>query len=138
MQLKTWLKQQVKGGLLTEVAASITEIQGGTRVLQTACVEAKARKLGAVTRLVPKVKKNIEQFVHSTKVLLAESGRAGGVSVRLGNLKHKNLQGDVVPQVIESEDEEEQDDDDDDDEEGGEGMEAVSYTHLTLTTILLV
>lgn len=115
VQLKTWLKHEVKAGRLTDVAALITEVQGGTRILQTACVEAKARKLGAITKLVPKVKKSIEQFVHSTKVLLAESGQSG--AVKLGNLKHKNLQGDVVPQVIESDPEEEEEEEDD---EGGE------------------
>ena len=118
MQLKAWLRREVKAGRLVDVAAVITEVQGGTRILQTACVEAKARKLGAVTKLVPKVKKSIEQFVHSTKVLLAESGRSG--AVRLGNLKHKNLQGDVVPQIIESDPEEEEEEDDEEEGQAGE------------------
>jgi fanconi anemia group D2 protein len=98
------MKHEMKADKLAQVTAIVQQVQSGTRVLQTACVEAKARKLGSVTRLVPKVKKSLEQFVQSMKVLIAESTSSG--SVWVGNLKHKNLQGEVVPQEIESEPEE--------------------------------
>jgi uncharacterized sporulation protein YeaH/YhbH (DUF444 family) len=101
LQIKGWLKQEIKAGQLEGVTAAVRQVQAGTRILQTACVEAKARKLSAVTRLVPKVKKSIEQFVQSVKVLIAEAGAASSITV--GNLKHKNLHGEVVPELIESE-----------------------------------
>jgi Fanconi anemia group D2 protein len=100
MQIKAWLKVQIKEERLDRVAAIVQELQGGTRILQTACMEAKARKMGTVTKLVPSVKRSLEQFVQNVRVLLKESGTSAGVWV--GNLKHKNLQGEVVNETLES------------------------------------
>jgi fanconi anemia group D2 protein len=100
VQIKSWLKVQIKEERLDTVAAVVQELQGGTRILQTACMEAKARRMGAVTKLVPSVKRSLEQFVQNVRVLLKESSTLAGVWV--GNLKHKNLQGEVMNETLES------------------------------------
>jgi Fanconi anaemia protein FancD2 nuclease len=133
MQLKTYLKGEIKAGHLSSVADAVKQLQTGTRVLQTACAEAKARKIAAVTRLIPKIKRSIEVFVHSMKVLMAES--RSGCDMTVGNLKHKNLQGEVVPDIIESDAESAEGDDEEEaaeqerdhgsegGEQGGDAME---------------
>eukprot|EP00892_Ulva_mutabilis_P010229 jgi/Ulvmu1/7579/UM038_0002.1 len=101
LKLKKWFKQRGNGDDIKRVVLSA---QKGTRVVQTICAEAKAQRMGSVARLVPSTKKNLEKFVQYVRVILQES-TAGRFWV--GQLKHKNLRGEVVPATIQSDDDEE-------------------------------
>ena len=111
VQVKAFLRQELRAERLSIVTDSLKQMQLGTRILQHACAEAKARKLAAITRLVPKVKRSLEQFVHTARVLLAELP-SGSFSVSIGNLKHKNLQGEEVDVEMDEETENAEEDGD--------------------------
>lgn len=118
MQLKAWCKDQIKAGRVERVVRIARTVQKGARTLQFACGDAKSRKLGAVAKLVPGVKRSVEQFTLTVRALLNGSG--GVAAVKVGNLKHRNLKGDVVGPVDESEPEASAEEEDDE-EEGGAG-----------------
>jgi fanconi anemia group D2 protein len=113
VQLKGWMKQHASSCSADDVSKIVRSAQRGTRVLQTACMEAKEKKMGSVSKLVPATKRTLEQFVQYVKVLLNESERIGKFWV--GNLKHKNLQGEILPVTVESQSEQREDEEEEDD-----------------------
>ncbi|KAJ8902489.1 hypothetical protein NDN08_006892 [Rhodosorus marinus] len=72
----------------------IKDFQRSTRVLQHICTHVKAQKSSKQTPLVPSLKRALETVIFSVKGLL-ESNDASS-AFWMGNLKHRNLQGDVV------------------------------------------
>ncbi|XP_031402622.1 Fanconi anemia group D2 protein homolog isoform X2 [Punica granatum] len=72
----------------------VKELQKATRTLQTLCSEAKGLKQMAITSKVPATKRSLERFVFRVKALLLAS--ASGCTFWMGNLKHKDLTGQVV------------------------------------------
>nr|XP_043634388.1 Fanconi anemia group D2 protein homolog [Erigeron canadensis] len=70
------------------------DFQMGTRTIQTLCSEAKGLKQTSITSKIPATKRSLERFLFRVKALLHSS--SSGCTFRLGNLKHKNLIGQVV------------------------------------------
>ena len=68
VQLKKWMQEVVKNEGPEELRPIIKSSQTGTRTLQNVCSEAKVRKLGAVARMVPGAKKQLERLIHFYKV----------------------------------------------------------------------
>ena len=91
------------------------ELQRVTKVLQVVAAESKTRKDLAIASRVPALKRALEKLVWRCKVMFKD-----GEEFWMGNLKHKNLQGDqVCSQAYEEEAyaEDGYDDEGDDDEE---------------------
>ncbi|KAH7286612.1 hypothetical protein KP509_32G015100 [Ceratopteris richardii] len=113
------------------INAVVKELQKATRTIQTLCSEAKGSKKMPVTSKVPAVKRSLERYVFCIKALLHSTSQ--GNSFWMGNLKHKNLQGDEVGSQLPVSDEERDEvasvgDDDDEAEQaelGGSGDEIV-------------
>jgi Fanconi anemia group D2 protein len=79
------------------------------------CAHAKVEKDQRVFKLVPLVKRNLETMLFKVKALTEAMGCLAAFS--LGNLKHRNLQGqEVCSQVV--------DEDEDDNSENEEGSDA--------------
>mmetsp|Transcript_19793 Transcript_19793/g.78845 ORF Transcript_19793/g.78845 Transcript_19793/m.78845 type:complete len:910 (-) Transcript_19793:1363-4092(-) len=72
----------------------IKDFQRSTRVLQHICAHVKAQKSSKQTPLVPSLKRALETVVFSVKGLLESTDASS--AFWMGNLKHRNLQGDVV------------------------------------------
>ncbi|KAI7733348.1 hypothetical protein M8C21_004475 [Ambrosia artemisiifolia] len=70
------------------------DFQMGTRTIQTLCSEAKGLKQTSITCKVPATKRSLERFLFRVKALLHSS--SSGCTFLMGNLKHKNLIGQVV------------------------------------------
>ncbi|XP_020599802.1 Fanconi anemia group D2 protein homolog isoform X2 [Phalaenopsis equestris] len=71
------------------------EFQKATRVIQALCSEAKGSKRTMVTSKVPATKRSLEKFLFHVKALL-HNNSSSGCTFWMGNLKHKDLQGQVV------------------------------------------
>lgn len=102
----------------------IREFQRSTRVLQHLCSHAKLSKDATLTQVVPGLKRALERVIFRVKRMLEANSALG--SFWVGNLKHRNLQGEVVPSQVNYEDEEKSDEERDDDlmgEEAEEGNE---------------
>lgn len=98
-----------------EIKAVIKQLQASTRALQHMCAHAKVEKDQRVFKLVPLVKRNLETMLFKVKALTEAMGCLAAFS--LGNLKHRNLQGqEVCSQVV--------DEDEDDNSENEEGSDA--------------
>jgi len=96
-------------------------------VLHSLCAEAKTRKDTALTTHVPKLKKGMEYFVLEAVAFFRELDP--GIGVELGELKHRDLRGNVLvsSQMFPSQlpgDEEEEEDEEEEDEEEEEAEEA--------------
>ncbi|XP_060218210.1 uncharacterized protein LOC132645313 isoform X1 [Lycium barbarum] len=72
----------------------VRELQTATRTIQTLCSEAKGMKQTAITSKIPITKRSMERFLFRVKELLHST--SSGCTFWMGNLKHKNLMGDVV------------------------------------------
>ncbi|KAL8240331.1 hypothetical protein R6Q59_013686 [Mikania micrantha] len=72
----------------------IKDFQMGTRTIQALCSEAKGLKQISITSKIPATKRSLERFLFRVKALLHSS--SSGCTFWLGNLKHKNLVGQVV------------------------------------------
>ncbi|KAG8391040.1 hypothetical protein BUALT_Bualt01G0146600 [Buddleja alternifolia] len=72
----------------------IKELQKATRTIQTLCSEAKGSKQTAITSKIPATKRSMERFLFHVKALLYTT--PSGCSFWMGNLKHKDLMGQVV------------------------------------------
>ncbi|KAI3747499.1 hypothetical protein L6452_09958 [Arctium lappa] len=70
------------------------DFQKGTRTIQTLCSEAKGLKQTSITSKIPATKRSLEHFLFCVKALLHSS--SNGCTFWMGNLKHKNLIGEVV------------------------------------------
>ncbi|KAI4324572.1 hypothetical protein MLD38_030049 [Melastoma candidum] len=102
----------------------VQELQKATRTLQTLCSEAKGLKLTAITSKIPATKRTLERLLFRVKALLHTS--SSGCTFWMGNLKHKDLAGQVVSSqaYLDDQDEKLEDDDagvDDDPEPVGSG-----------------
>ncbi|KAK8491249.1 hypothetical protein V6N11_051261 [Hibiscus sabdariffa] len=72
----------------------VKELQKATRTIQTLCSEAKGLKQTAITGRIPATKRSLERFLFRVKALLHSS--SNGCTFWMGNLKHKDLRGQVV------------------------------------------
>ncbi|GAB2275188.1 hypothetical protein Dimus_009950 [Dionaea muscipula] len=72
----------------------VKELQKATRTVQTLCSEAKGSRQMAITGKVPATKRSMERFLFHVKSLLHAT--SGGSIFWMGNLKHKDLSGQVV------------------------------------------
>ncbi|XP_023735564.1 uncharacterized protein LOC111883471 [Lactuca sativa] len=70
------------------------DFQKGTRTIQTLCSEAKGLKQTGITSKIPATKRSLERLLFRVKALLHSS--SSGCKFWMGNLKHKNLIGEVV------------------------------------------
>ncbi|KAF3445135.1 hypothetical protein FNV43_RR14828 [Rhamnella rubrinervis] len=72
----------------------VKELQKATRTIQTLCSEAKGLKQTAITSKIPATKRSMERFLFRVKALLHAT--SSGCTFWMGNLKHKDLTGQVV------------------------------------------
>ncbi|OMO97001.1 hypothetical protein CCACVL1_04714 [Corchorus capsularis] len=72
----------------------VKELQKATRTIQTLCSEAKGLKQTTITGKIPATKRSLERFLFRVKALLHAS--SSGCTFWMGNLKHKDLRGQVV------------------------------------------
>ena len=103
------------------VITIVRELQRVTKVLQVVAAESKTRKDLAIASRVPALKRALEKLVWRCKVMFKD-----GEEFWMGNLKHKNLQGDQVCSQAYEEEVYAEDgyDDEGDDEEEEEEEEA--------------
>ncbi|XP_021624026.1 Fanconi anemia group D2 protein homolog isoform X3 [Manihot esculenta] len=80
----------------------VKELQKATRTIQTLCSEAKGSKQIAITSKIPPTKRSIERFLFHVKALLHTTPTA--CTFWMGNLKHKNLRGEVVSSQVYADD----------------------------------
>ncbi|XP_034701631.1 Fanconi anemia group D2 protein homolog [Vitis riparia] len=72
----------------------VKELQKATRTIQTLCSEAKGLKQTVITSKIPSTKRSMERFLFRVKALLHTS--PSECTFWMGNLKHKDLMGQVV------------------------------------------
>ncbi|MCD7455074.1 hypothetical protein HAX54_026977 [Datura stramonium] len=77
-----------------QIIQMVRELQTATRTIQTLCSEAKGMKQTTITSKIPITKRSMERFLFRVKELLHST--SSGCTFWMGNLKHKNLMGDVV------------------------------------------
>ncbi|KAK4379101.1 hypothetical protein RND71_000963 [Anisodus tanguticus] len=77
-----------------QIIQMVRELQTATRTIQTLCSEAKGMKQTAITSKIPITKRSMERFLFRVKELLHST--SSGCTFWMGNLKHKNLMGDIV------------------------------------------
>ncbi|KAF8413568.1 hypothetical protein HHK36_001559 [Tetracentron sinense] len=94
----------------------VKELQKATRTIQTICSEAKGLKQTIITTKIPTTKRSMERFLFRVKALLHSS--SNGCTFWIGNLKHKDLLGQVVSSQVYA------DGEDEIDEESNSQMEA--------------
>ncbi|KAM3290354.1 hypothetical protein P3S67_018643 [Capsicum chacoense] len=72
----------------------VRELQTATRTIQTLCSDAKGMKQTTITCKIPIAKRSMERLLFRVKELLHSTST--GYTFWMGNLKHKNLMGDIV------------------------------------------
>ncbi|KAJ4823344.1 hypothetical protein Tsubulata_040599 [Turnera subulata] len=80
----------------------VKELQKATRTIQTLCSEAKGLKQTAITSKIPAAKRSMERYLFRVKALLHAT--SSGCTFWMGNLKHKDLAGQVVSSQVYVED----------------------------------
>ncbi|KAF6167507.1 hypothetical protein GIB67_031708 [Kingdonia uniflora] len=93
----------------------VKELQKATRIIQTLCSEAKGSKRTMITTKIPAAKRSMERFLFRVKALLHNT--SNGCTFWMGNLKHKDLMGQVVSSQVYT------DGNDDDAKEGNADMD---------------
>ena len=78
----------------SEVTSLLKSLQQGTRCLQHYCTHSKNLKDVSLTRYVPPLRKSLEMFLFRVKAMLGANNCTDAFTI--GNLKNKNLQGDVI------------------------------------------
>lgn len=103
--LEEWLSDHQED-IMREVMKSF---QQGTRQLHTICSHGKAAQELGIAALVPKTKKTLETLMFRVKVM---TEKLDGEAFSVGNLKHRDIDGNVVSSQPDpmSEEEEEADD----------------------------
>ncbi|XP_068656016.1 uncharacterized protein [Aristolochia californica] len=87
-----------------DIVQMVKELQKATRTIQTLCSEAKGTKRTVITSKIPGTKRSMERFLFHVKGLFHNT--SNGATFWMGNLKHKDLHGQVVSsQVYASEEE---------------------------------
>ncbi|GLT94035.1 hypothetical protein SLE2022_117980 [Rubroshorea leprosula] len=76
----------------------VKELQKATRTIQTLCSEAKGSKQMAITSKIPATKRSLERFLFRVKALLHAT--SSHCTFWMGNLKHKDLAGQVVSSQV--------------------------------------
>ncbi|TXG57764.1 hypothetical protein EZV62_015593 [Acer yangbiense] len=72
----------------------VKDLQKATRTIQILCSEAKGLKQTVITSKIPATKRSMERFLFCVKALLHTT--SSGCTFWMGNLKHKDLAGQVV------------------------------------------
>ncbi|KAH7661696.1 fanconi anemia group D2 protein [Dioscorea alata] len=80
------------------IIQTVKELQKATRIIQTLCSEAKGSKRTMITSKIPATKRSMERFVFQVKALLHNT--SNGSTFWMGNLKHKDLYGQVVSSQV--------------------------------------
>ncbi|GMG98870.1 hypothetical protein Nepgr_000710 [Nepenthes gracilis] len=80
----------------------VKELQKATRTIQTLCSEAKGLKQTTITTKIPATKRSMERFLFHVKSLLHTT--SGGCTFWMGNLKHKDLSGQLVSSQVYTDD----------------------------------
>ncbi|XP_057956643.1 uncharacterized protein LOC131149872 isoform X2 [Malania oleifera] len=88
----------------------VKELQKATRTVQSLCSEAKGLRKTVITRKIPATKRSLERFLFGVKTLLHTT--SSGCTFWMGNLKHKDLMGQVVSSQAYGDDQNENIDDD--------------------------
>lgn len=99
----------------------VKELQKATRTIQTLCSEAKGSKQMAIASKIPATKRSLERFLFRVKALLLLHTTSSNCTFWMGNLKHKDLAGQVVSSQVYIDD---RNNDVDDDLEGAIDAEA--------------
>ncbi|XP_065854145.1 uncharacterized protein [Euphorbia lathyris] len=102
----------------------VTELQKATRTIQTLCSEAKGSKQIVITSKIPSTKRSIERFLFHVKALLHT--KASASTFWMGNLKHKDLNGQIVSSQLYSDDQNANVDEDEDSAEGNDNDQPFS------------
>ena len=68
----------------------LKQLQKGIKILHVICSECKTQKASALASKVPAMKRTIERFVWKCRIIFHDD------AFELGNLKHKNLKGEVL------------------------------------------
>ncbi|CAN6476552.1 unnamed protein product [Victoria cruziana] len=76
------------------IVQMIKGLQKATRTIQTLCSEAKVSRRVMITSKIPYTKRMMERFLFNVKALFHIT--SNGCSFWIGNLKHKDLSGQVV------------------------------------------
>ncbi|XP_020092932.1 Fanconi anemia group D2 protein isoform X2 [Ananas comosus] len=76
----------------------VKELQKATRIIQTLCSEAKGSKRIMITSKIPSTKRSMERFLFHVKALLHNP--SSGSTFWMGNLKHKDLYGQVLSSQV--------------------------------------
>ncbi|KAM0951992.1 putative fanconi anemia protein FANCD2 [Dioscorea sansibarensis] len=80
------------------IIQTVKELQKATRIIQTLCSEAKGSKRTMITSKIPATKRSMERFVFQVKALLHNT--SNGSTFWMGNLKHKDLYGQLVSSQV--------------------------------------
>ncbi|PKA50881.1 hypothetical protein AXF42_Ash007536 [Apostasia shenzhenica] len=80
---------------LCKVHEKLRELQKATRIIHALCCEAKGSKQTMVTSKIPATKRSMERFLFHVKSLI-HNNTSNGCVFWMGNLKHKDLYGQVV------------------------------------------
>ncbi|OVA07427.1 hypothetical protein BVC80_8713g9 [Macleaya cordata] len=86
---------QVQGDIIIQL---VKELQKATRTIQTLCSEAKGSRRTMITTKIPATKRSMERFLFRVKALLHNT--SSGCTFWMGNLKHKDLFGQVVSSQV--------------------------------------
>lgn len=70
---------------------TLKELQKGTKIIHIICSECKTQKSSFLAAKVPALKRSVEKFVWKSREIFYKDE-----SFTMGNLKHKNLRGEVV------------------------------------------
>ena len=76
----------------------LVKLQGSTRILQSVCAHGKVEKDRSLSRIVPYVKKSLEQLIYKVKGLIDANGCSEAFSI--GTLKHRNMRGEEISSQI--------------------------------------
>ena len=109
--IETRLSSAYRAALL----GMIKNVQTVTRQMQYLCNHGKMVKSHLLAKLVPGVKKTLEEFLFQMKCALERTGQIDAFWV--GHLKQKNIDGSAIVDVEEEEEEDEEDEDEDEEEE---------------------
>ncbi|KNC54879.1 uncharacterized protein AMSG_12360 [Thecamonas trahens ATCC 50062] len=103
-----------------EIQTVVKCMQTSTRILQAICAESKIMDSHKLGRFVPRLRKELETLIFKVKGMLSANNLMS--AFWMGNLKHRNLLGEVVSDRIapEPSDSDSDDEDSDDDEEDDE------------------
>ncbi|KAG9439837.1 hypothetical protein H6P81_020002 [Aristolochia fimbriata] len=81
-----------------DIVQMVKELQKATRTIQTLCSEAKGTKRTVITSKIPGTKRSMERFLFQVKGLFHNT--SNGATFWMGNLKHKDLHGQVVSSQV--------------------------------------